>query len=233
MKKVLVAEDEFSLQKILAFDLKGAGFEVTICEDGQSVLNALKHDTFDIYLLDWMLPNISGLELTEKIRKQDARAHIIMLTANAEEHHKIDAFNMGVDDYLTKPFSSRELILRISAAMKKQIYFDTQQKLETQLEQNQLFYKNLKVDLKAYKVFEDGQELILTLKEFDLLIYLIKHQGIAISRENLLTTIWGYDYDGDTRTVDVHIFKLRAKINNKDIKFKTVRGIGYLLEKQV
>lgn len=231
MTRILLAEDEISLQKILAFDLKAAGYDVTIFDNGLCVKEEIKNQKYDIYLLDWMLPEFSGIEISQEIRKIDQRAHIIMITANDEEFHKIEAFDVGVDDYLSKPFSSRELVLRIKAATKKQLYYDTQVHISEQTEKNQIKYKNLTIDLKGHCVFEDNIELSLTLKEYELLLYLVKHQGIAISRHSLLDTIWGYDYDGDTRTVDVHIFKLRAKINNKEIKFKTIRGVGYLLEK--
>lgn len=231
MTAILLVEDELSLQKIITFDLKSAGFNPVVCNDGQEALDQIQQSTFDIYLLDWDLPTKSGIEILEEIRKTDISAHVIMITAKDEEYNKIEAFNLGADDYIVKPFSSRELILRMKAAIKKQAYYNAQIAVEASINKNILTYKELNIDLESYTVYEQGRPLNLTLKEFELLVYLVKHQGIAISRDNLLMTLWGYDYDGDTRTVDVHIFKLRAKINNKDIKFKTVRGVGYLLEK--
>lgn len=231
MTAILLAEDEISLQKILAFDLKAAGYDPVICNDGLEVFEQLRSKKFNVYLLDWDLPKKSGIEIITEIRKTDPLAHIIMVTAKSEEYNKLEAFNSGADDYLIKPFSSRELILRMNAAINKQKYYNSQIEIGTSINKQVLTYKNLSIDLESYTVSEGQRALNLTLKEFELLVYLVRHQGIAISRDNLLMTLWGYDYDGDTRTVDVHIFKLRAKINNKDIKFKTVRGVGYLLEK--
>lgn len=231
MTAILLAEDEINLQKILTFDLKAAGYDPVICNDGQEVFEQLLLNKFNVYLLDWELPKKSGIEIITEIRKSDPLAHIIMISAKSDEYNKLEAFNTGADDYVTKPYSSRELILRIKAAIKKQEYYNSQMEVEASINKQVLTYKNLTIDLESYTVSEEDRALNLTLKEFELLVYLVRHQGIAISRDNLLMTLWGYDYDGDTRTVDVHIFKLRAKINNKDIKFKTVRGVGYLLEK--
>lgn len=218
--RILIVEDEISISKLLEYDLKQFGHMVHTAFDGLEGYQAALKNQYDIILLDLMLPKISGIEVCKRLRKEGCKAHIIMLTAMDEELQKVEGFNVGADDYVTKPFSPRELNARIKAVERRQVVRDSSEILT---------YKEITVNLSNYQVYSNDHLIDLTLKEFELLQFLILHTGKALSREQLLTTLWGYSYDGDTRVVDVHIFKLREKIPLLQTAIKTVRGIGYQL----
>ena len=220
MAKILIVEDEQSIQKMIQYDLTQLGYEVTLANDGLSGLQAAKENIYDIIVLDLMLPKLSGLELCKTLRREHNQAYIIMLTAMDEEMHKIEGFDAGADDYMTKPFSPRELAARIKAALRR-----TEQKEKDVI----LKHQNITINTQSYEAYLDDEKLTLTLKEFELLHYLIDNRGIVLSRDQLLKTLWGYSYDGDTRVVDVHIFKLRDKLDPEAQMIKTVRGVGYKL----
>lgn len=220
MAKILIVEDEQSIQKMIQYDLTQLGYEVTLASDGLSGLQAAKENIYDIIVLDLMLPKLSGLELCKTLRREHNQAYIIMLTAMDEEMQKIEGFDAGADDYMTKPFSPRELAARIKAALRR-----TEQKEKDVI----LKHQNITLNTQSYEAYLNDQKLTLTLKEFELLHYLIDNRGIVLSRDQLLKTLWGYSYDGDTRVVDVHIFKLRDKLDPKAQMIKTVRGVGYKL----
>lgn len=231
MFKILIVEDQPKLARILQYDLEQAHFFVTMVHTAQAAKVLLsQHHTFDIYLLDWMLPDESGIKLANHIRKIDSHAHIVMLTAKSEELDKITAFQSGVDDYLTKPFSTRELIARIKAYEAKEKNRQKQTN-PANISSAQLQYKELIIFPEQMLLKINGQQQRLTLKEYELLCFFLNHRGKVISRNQLLEHIWGYDYDGQTRTIDVFVHKLRAKIeNHSTIKLKTIRGIGYMFE---
>jgi len=218
MAKILIVEDEKSIQQMIEYDLTQLGYQVETASDGLlGYQKALKGD-FDIIVLDLMLPGMKGLDIAQKLKAAEHKAYIIMLTAMDEEFQKIEGFEKGADDYMTKPFSPRELSARIKAVLRRQTSSN---------KKDILVHDKLELNLLSYEATFQGDLLKLTLKEFELLAYLMKNKGLVISRDQLLKSLWGYAYDGDTRVVDVHIFKLRDKIDPQAKIIKTVRGIGY------
>ena len=209
MPRILLIEDEDSIRHLISYDLKNAR------EKG---LN----ESFDIMIIDWMLPEISGIELVRLFRGKGIDSVMMMLTAKDEEEDILEAFEAGVDDYITKPFSPRELLARIQAHVKR-IVKTSRRVLEM---------GGLTMDLGSREVSVNGQPVSLTKKEFELLEYLLRNPQIVLSRDNILNEIWDFDYDGDTRIVDVHIFKLRNKLQGSGVKIASLRGIGYKLEVQ-
>jgi len=222
MAKILVIEDEQSIQKLLTYDLTQAGYEVDNAYDGMNGLKKAKENDYDLIILDLMLPKLDGLEICKQLRKENNDVYIIMLTARDDEIDKIIGLESGADDYMTKPFSPREVLARVKAGLRRQKLNSTEEHLIT--------LGSLVIDLNRHEVFVNGKLIPLTRKEYDLLLFLIKNKGIALSRDVLLETLWGFEYDGDTRIVDVHIFKLREKLTGSNVVIVTKRGIGYMLE---
>lgn len=221
MAKVLIIEDEVSILRMLEYDLKQLDYAVDTETDGLRGLKKATTTDYDIILLDLMLPSMNGLDVCKKLRSANVTAYVIMLTAMDDEYNKIEGFEAGADDYVTKPFSPRELTARMKAALRRHKRSDT--------DESTLTYDDIILKRDSYEVFRNEAPIPLTLKEFELLEYLILNRGKALSREQLLSTLWGYSYDGDTRVVDVHIFKLREKLDPNQERIKTVRGIGYKL----
>lgn len=219
MKTILIIDDEEHIRELIEYNLKQAGFHTLCAEDGQKAKEALSNEV-DLILLDLMLPGTDGLTLCREIRKsKDFHSiPIIMLTARGEEIDKILGLELGADDYITKPFSPRELIARIKALFRR---FDNLHEGEEFILKGQ----GLLFNMKSHEVKKEGEALNLTPKEFLLLKYLLSNAGNVLTRELLLEKIWGYEYLGDTRTVDVHIRRLRKKIGEESIE--TVRGVGY------
>ncbi|MBS5000321.1 response regulator transcription factor [Holdemania filiformis] len=222
MPRILLIEDEDSIRHLISYDLKNAGFDVTGCPDGASAREKGLNESFDIMIIDWMLPEISGIELVRLFRGKGIDSVMMMLTAKDEEEDILEAFEAGVDDYITKPFSPRELLARIQAHVKR-IVKTSRRVLEM---------GGLTMDLGSREVSINGQPVSLTKKEFELLEYLLRNPQIVLSRDNILNEIWDFDYDGDTRIVDVHIFKLRNKLQGSGVKIASLRGVGYKLEVQ-
>jgi two-component system alkaline phosphatase synthesis response regulator PhoP len=221
MAKILLIEDEESIRKLITYDLKQAKYEVVSCPDGQQGKFEGLNQTFDCMIIDWMLPGISGIDLVRLFRKNNKQSIMIMLTAKDDEEDILEAFEAGVDDYLTKPFSPRELLARISAHLKRSL-----SKNETEFS-----YEDIRLDMTRREAFITDTMIELTKKEFDLLDYMIRNRRVVLSRDDILNEIWNFDYDGDTRIVDVHIFKLRAKLKGSKVTIRSVRGVGYILEK--
>ncbi len=221
MAKVLIIEDEVSILRMLEYDLKQLDYTVDTETDGLRGLKKATTTDYDIILLDLMLPSMNGLDVCKKLRSANVTAYVIMLTAMDDEYNKIEGFEAGADDYVTKPFSPRELTARMKAALRRHKRSDA--------DESTLTYDDIILKRDSYEVFRNEVPIPLTLKEFELLEYLILNRGKALSREQLLSTLWGYSYDGDTRVVDVHIFKLREKLDPSQERIKTVRGIGYKL----
>lgn len=222
MRKILIIEDEENIRRLLNYDLKHLGYDVTAAKDGQEGMDlGLKH-TYDVIVVDWMMPYYSGVELVKAFRNKGLDSIIIMLTAKDEESDILDGFDAGVDDYMSKPFSPRELGARIQAHLKRH---------HTEVE-NLLQFGNLKIDVGARSVTIDDREIALTKKEFDLLLLLLTHENKVLSRDRILNEIWDFNYDGDTRIVDVHIFKVRAKIETSDYLIHAERGIGYVAKRK-
>ena len=220
MAKVLLIEDEENIRKIISYDLRKAGHTIVESGDGQEALEIALKQPFDVLIIDWMLPHVSGIEIVQKLRTQHVDSVMIMLTARDDETDILYAFDQGVDDYVTKPFSPRELLARVNAHMKRQ-----SKRMEKDLEIGEL-----RINLKRREALLKDELLTLTKKEFDLLEYFVSNKNIILSRDAILNDIWGFDYDGDTRIVDVHVFKLRTKLQGSNVHIKSSRGVGYLLE---
>lgn len=227
--KVLVIDDEKHIVELLKFNLETVNYEVHSSYDGFDGFIKAKEISPDLILLDWMLPNISGIELLKKIREDKDLKNIpvIMLTAKNVENDKIEGLDAGADDYITKPFSIKELLARSNSVLRRYNVNNTTP------EKTVLSVGNLKLDLQKHEVLKGDRKIDLTLKEFELLRLLLENKGKVLSRNYLLDKIWGYEYYGETRTVDVHIRYLRKKIetDNEDEKYiETIRGIGYKID---
>ena len=220
MARILIIEDEKTIQRMIEYDLKQMGYDVDSALDGFEGYKYASTKEYDVILLDLMLPNMNGMEICRKLRKEGNNAYIIMLTAVDDEYNIVQGFEAGADDYVTKPFSPRELTARIKAGLRRQGVIENDDVLQ---------YGDMTIIQSSYEVTKGKEKVELTLKEFDLLVYLITNKGKALSRDQLLQNLWGFTYDGDSRVVDVHIFKLREKLDPKSEYIKTVRGVGYKL----
>lgn len=229
-QKILVIEDQTDLNALIALNLHSLNFEVVQCHNGIDGLNQALSQTFDVILLDVMLPGLDGLNICQTLRKANITTPIIMLTAKKTEEERIIGLDSGADDYLTKPFSIRELQARVKAQLRR-AGFQTLQKESTEhTTNNVLAFHNLTIDKQQRKVLLNQKSLSFTAKEFDLLTYLASAPGKVFSREQLLNSVWGYTYSGYEHTVNSHINRLRSKleINAHNPKFvETVWGIGY------
>ena len=216
--KILVADDESRMRKLVKDFLIKSNFEVLEAEDGSQALD-LFYATKDIALiiLDVMMPKMDGFEVCREIR-QTSQVPIIMLTAKGDERDELQGFQLGVDEYITKPFSPKILVARVEAVLRR-----TNQAEETEL----LEYGGIVVDKTAHSVTIDGKPIDLSFKEFELLTYFMENKGIALSREKILNHVWTYDYFGDARTIDTHVKKLRSKLGDKGDLIKTIWGVGY------
>ena len=223
-KRVLVVEDELSIQRILQYDLMQSGFIVDLASDGEEGLQKARRNSYDVMILDVMLPKRDGFSVCKELRKEENPVYIVMLSARDDEFDRVMGLDVGADDYMTKPFSSREVVSKVKAIMRRKGMHH--QKACTE----RLSYQQLILDQRRFDVLINEEVIDFTLKEYELLEFLIHHQGQALSRNLLLDRLWGYEYDGDTRIVDVHIFKIREKLKPYGIKIKTIRGIGYMLE---
>lgn len=222
--KILVVDDEASIRELIKFNLIKEGYSVSQADDGDMALKMAQSEKFDLIVLDLMLPGKDGLEVCRTLKgaKATASVAIIMLTAKVEEIDKIIGLEMGADDYLTKPFSPRELLARIKAVLRRSH--------KDGMAEGELTVGNLKLNFTRYEAYMGSDKLELTPKEFELLKLFVTNIGRAFSRDQLLEKVWGYEYYGDTRTVDVHIRHLRSKLaGNAEIAdaIETVRGIGY------
>ncbi|WP_027634131.1 response regulator [Clostridium hydrogeniformans] len=222
-EKILVVDDEDHILELIKFNLEKEGYKVLTSGNGIDALNIIKEEVPKLILLDLMLPGMDGYDICKEIRRDTLTSHIpvIMITAKGEELDKILGLELGADDYITKPFSVRELIARIKAVLRR----TTTQFVETSYK-----FGNVAIDFQKHEIMKSGKRIDLTLKEFELLEILIKNKGRVMTRDFLLDKIWGYEYIGETRTVDVHIRHLRQKIEDDDKNPKyieTIRGIGY------
>jgi DNA-binding response OmpR family regulator len=222
--KILVVDDEESILNLVAAYLRPEGYEVYTATDGPSGLQAARAYKPDLVVLDIMLPGMDGIELLTTLRRE-SDVYVIMLTAKTEETDKIVGLSVGADDYVTKPFSPRELVARIKAALRRL------HRGESTPESGVLVFNRLRIDRGSRQVWVDDELVDLTAIEFDLLVSLAEHRGLVLSREQLLEKVWGYDYYGEMRVVDVHIGHIRQKIGEDFIT--TVRGVGYRFEDKV
>ena len=225
MTRVLVVEDEDSFSDALSFMLRREGYEVFVATDGNAAISEFDKHGPDLVLLDLMLPGISGTEVCRIIRGKSS-VPIIMLTAKDGEVDKVVGLELGADDYVTKPFSSRELLARVRAVLRR--HGDSEELLPPTIEAG-----SVRIDIERHVVSVRGENITMPLKEFDLLEFLVRNSGRVLTRNQLIDRVWGADYVGDTKTLDVHIKRLRAKIEidpSSPIHINTVRGLGYKFE---
>ena len=220
-QKIYIVEDEPDIRETLKYNFSNEGFEVFTAPDGEEALSNIKKVLPDVLILDLMLPGISGLDVCKSIRADDdiRDMSIIMLTAKGEEIDRIIGFELGADDYVTKPFSVRELILRVKVLLKKQ--------RESLVENKLVTFGPIRIDLDAHELKINDKEIVLTALEFKLLQHLVKRKGRVQTREQLLGDVWGYSAEVTTRTVDTHIKRLREKLGNTSDYIQTIRGVGY------
>lgn len=221
--KILVVDDEEHIQELLKFNLESSGYKVHCCGNGTEALNYVRSEKIDLVLLDVMLPGMDGYDVCKEIRRDNniSNLPIIIITAKSEELDKILGLELGADDYLTKPFSIRELLARVKAVLRRTTLMPIDKSYR---------FDNIVVDFDKHEVTKEGDRIELTLKEFEVLEILIKNKGRVITRDYLLDKVWGYEYIGETRTVDVHIRHLRQKIEEDDKcprYIETIRGVGY------
>lgn len=229
-KTILVVDDEEHILELIKFNLEREGYNILLCDNGEESIYMVKNNNIDLVILDLMLPGMDGIEVCKRIGSMDKFENlpIIMLTAKGEESDKILGLELGADDYITKPFSVKELTARIKAVLRRS---KNKKNREENIEKI-ISIKNLIIDTEKHVVTINGKSLDLTYKEFKLLEILSKNRGKVLSRNYLLDEVWGYDYFGETRTVDVHIRHLRKKIeDSKSSKYiETIRGVGYKMK---
>ena len=227
MTRILIVEDEASFSEALAFLLTKEGFETAVAEDGRQAINMFNADGADLILLDLMIPEVSGVEVCRTIRTQ-SQVPIIMLTAKDAEIDKVVGLELGADDYVTKPYSSRELIARIKAVLRRGLTEDGSNQ-----DQDLLEVGPIRLNIGKHQVFVSGNPVALPLKEFELLEFLMRNSGRVLTRSQLIDRVWGGDYYGDTKTLDVHVKRLRSKIEidpANPLYIQTIRGLGYKFE---
>ena len=219
-KKILIVDDEKNIRNVIKEYAKFDGFDTFEAEDGMQAVEMCRTQDFDLIIMDIMMPKLDGYSAVREIRKTK-QIPVIMLSARGEEYDKLFGFELGVDDYVTKPFSPKELLARIRAVMKRSAA------PAPAGDNNVLKFEGLEINMSGREVFVDGKPVSLTPKEYDLLFYLVRNKGIALSREKLLEEVWGYDFYGDDRTVDTHIKMLRNSLGDYRKFIVTLRGMGY------
>lgn len=235
-QKLLVVDDEESIITLLQFNLEQAGYQVKTVMDGKSAFELATKVKFDLIVLDLMIPDMDGLEVCKQLRQNKISTPILMLTAKDDEFDKVLGLELGADDYLTKPFSPREVVARIRAILRRVGNAVDENTNVVEINNESLKIGEVEIFPEKYEVYNKGNLLELTPKEFELLLHLALHKGQVLTRDRLLNAIWNYEFVGDTRIVDVHISHLREKIEpntKKPIYIKTVRGLGYKLEKPI
>lgn len=222
MERICVVEDEENIRELIKIALEGYGYQVEVFETAEEGLFYIKREKPDLILFDWMLPKMSGIDAVKEIRKDETikKIPIILLTAREKELDKVVGLDSGADDYITKPFGVLELGARVRSLLRRTgISITTEQTI---------LLGKITINLKTREVWFDKEKIELTLKEYNLLVYLIEHQDRIVPREELLNQIWGYEYDGETRTLDIHIRTLRQKLGEEGQEYiKTSRGVGY------
>ena len=229
MYHILVVDDEVRIRSIVRKYAEFEGHTVTEAGDGMEAVNLCRREKFDIIILDIMMPELDGFSACREIRKH-TNTPVIMLSARSEEYDKINGFELGIDDYVTKPFSPRELMLRVEAVLKR-----TKRDTAEEKEQNEIVEMDngaLRVDLTARIVYIDGERIEMSPKEYDLFFYLLRNRNVALTRERLINEVWGYDFYGDARTLDTHIKLLRKSLGRYSEYIVTLRGVGYRFEER-
>ena len=223
-RRLLIVEDDPTLRQALTFNLTREGYEVTSAADGEAALEAARSDRLDLVLLDVMLPGMSGVEVLRVLRREGITTPVIILSAKGDEIDRVVGLKVGADDYIAKPFSRPELLARIEAVLRRQ-----RRETDEPERREELTFGAVRIDVARREVTVDGAPTHLTTKEFDLLAHMAGSPGRIFTRDQLLARIWGYDYVGDGRTVDVHVSWLRGKLRGRGghDHFRTVRGVGY------
>lgn len=226
MAKLLIVDDEMHIRDLVQKYATFENYESETAENGLEAIGKVKHNEYDLVIMDIMMPELDGFSAVKEIRKI-SQVPVIMLSARSEEYDKLYGFDLGIDDYVTKPFSPKELMRRVNAVLARATHKNNQESATT----NEVWqYKNLKIDYSAHIVTINNEKTDLTPKEYELLVYLIKNQNIAVRREQLLEKVWGYDYYGDDRTLDTHMKSLRKKIGEYANCIITIRRVGYRFE---
>ena len=218
--QILVVDDESRMRKLVKDFLQREGYSVLEAGDGMEAMDIFYEQKIDLVILDVMMPRMDGWQTCREIRR-DSTVPIIMLTARSEERDELQGFELGVDEYIPKPFSPKILVARVGALLKRIYGTDAEEKMEA---------GGIELDKAAHQVQVDGKSIDLSYKEFELLTYFLENQGIALSREKILNNVWNYDYFGDARTIDTHVKKLRNKLGDKGNYIKTIWGMGYKFE---
>ncbi len=223
MTRILITDDEAKIRSLIAKYAAHEGFETEEACNGMEAVEKCEKNTYDLVIMDIMMPELDGFSAVKEIKKTHPDMPFIMLSALGEEYDKIHGFDLGVDDYVVKPFSTKELMMRIQAILKRTKSADTNSE--------KFVVDDLMIDYSARTVTIEGKRVQLSPKEYDLLTYLVKNQGIALTREQLLSNVWGYDFFGDDRTLDTHIKLLRRNLGDYAKYIVTLRGVGYRFEK--
>jgi len=222
--KILIVDDETRIRTLIAKYAAFEGYETQEAQNGMQAVELCRNNDYDLIIMDVMMPELDGFSAVHEIRK-DKNTPVIMLSARGEEYDRIHGFETGVDDYVVKPFSPRELMMRISAILKRSgVIPDSSEEIVS--------ISGLTVNFTARRVSVDGRELDLSPKEYDLLFYMVRNRGIALTREKLISDVWGYDFFGDDRTLDTHIKLLRKELGPYADRITTLRGVGYRFEKE-
>lgn len=221
MPKILIVDDEKMIRNVVKEYAEFEGYGTAEAENGMEAVEICRREDFDIIVMDIMMPRLDGYSAVKEIRKTK-QIPVIMLSARGEEYDKLFGFEIGVDDYVTKPFSPKEVMARINAVLKRKKGEDTNKDVIT--------YEGLTIDMVGRNVYVDGEKAELTPKEYEILFYLVKNKGIALTREKLLMDVWGFDFYGDDRTVDTHIKMLRSNLKQYRKFIVTLRGLGYKFE---
>ncbi len=219
--KLLIVDDEINIRRVVREYAEFEGYTVSEAADGMEAVNLVRNEEFDVIIMDIMMPRLDGFSACKEIRKQK-NTPIIMLSARGEEYDKLFGFELGVDDYVVKPFSPKELMARVKAVRKRG---DNAQPVQERMQ-----FEGLSIDMAGREVYVDGVRANMTPKEYDLLFYLVRNRGLALTRDKLLEQVWGYDFFGDDRTVDTHIKMLRSSLGEYRKFIVTLRGMGYKFE---
>lgn len=222
MYRILVVDDEVNIRRVVREYAEFEGYEVAEAENGMEAVEMVKSGDFDLIVMDIMMPKLDGFSTCKEIKKYKS-VPVIMLSARGEEYDKLFGFELGIDDYVVKPFSPKELMARIKAVLKRNSVFESSVP-------EKLAYEGLEIDIAGREVYVDGEKASMTPKEYDLLFYLVKNKNLALTRDKLLEEVWGYDFFGDDRTVDTHIKMLRNSLGQYRKFIVTLRGMGYKFE---
>ena len=222
MYKILVVDDEMNIRRVVREYAEFEGYEVDEAENGMAAIEKVKNNDYDLIVMDIMMPKLDGFSTCKELKKSKD-IPVIMLSARGEEYDKLFGFEIGIDDYVVKPFSPKELMARIKAVIKRN---SSQENVHPE----RLVFDGLEIDLAGREVYVDGKKASMTPKEYDLLFYLVKNKNLALTRDKLLEEVWGYDFFGDDRTVDTHIKMLRNSLGNYRKFIVTLRGMGYKFE---